>query len=835
MTSQQQNNLISAIEPEKSIDLNRVILILMARWYIPVLAIVVSLALAFLQLRYTKPMYAANLTLKFDDEKGSQMSDLFKYGRVSGRIENLLKTEAEVMRSRSMSLKALKYMNMHFNAYVIGDIVSSRLYPNPYFRCEAIRIDSNDLGRSIAVEFTETGTIQVLDAKFKETGVTYSSSDTVNFGDSYIRIIPNPELIGAIDGQTIIITLNHLIYEASGYASRITVDMEKNTNIMNLGFVDEVPDLARDYVNALAKVYIQETINNKAQAAEQTIKYIDTQLVELAGKVANAQNDLAGFKSQNQGVTPDDVSKIQFSRLINLETQKSILLMRKKQLETLEKNIIQARNKTVELIVFDVEDAKELSNLFGLMNELILERISYSAKQKPNSPLMQENERKITEVKAALLRAIGSIKQSLLDRITENEFQINNVTVELQSLPDKEQALFNLERTFKINEKIYGYLQERRLENLISMSSITSNASVVDEALLNANPIFPKPVRNYTIALLIGLGAGIGLILLSRILYNKIPDKETIESVSKTPVIGVIKKVDSDTSEGDYFIHVLEKPKSIFAESIRGIRTNINFVLQGQKNKFVCVTSSVSGEGKTFCTINLAASLTLLGHKVLVVGCDLRRPKIHLSFKNIGNNMGLTTYLIQKHTLEEVIKATEYPNLFVLPAGPVPPNPAELLQSDRFKSFLQMIRTEYDYVFFDTAPVGLVSDSFPLMAAADINLYILRAQYSKRDFALIPDRLSGENSISHLFCILNSFDASSAAYSSIYRTEYGGYYGGGGYYYYGGYYGKGSYGNYGGKYYNNYYAGYYADDEINPKGKIRKGIDKLLKHIKLKG
>ena len=835
MNTQQEQNLRLLNEPEKTIDLNRVILIVMARWYIPVITIAIALGMAFLQLRYTKPMYAAALTIKFDDDKGNQMSDLFKYGRVSGRIENLLKTEAEVMRSRSMALKALKFMDMQFSAYVIGDIVSSRLYPNTYFQCEAILIDSNDLGRSLVVEFTETGAIHLLNENYKKTGITYTSADTIYIGQSAFRIHPNPERISSIDGQPIIISLNHLLYEASGYAGLLTVDLEKNTNIMNLSFVSDVPQLARDYVNALARVYIQETINNKAQAAEQTIKYIDTQLVELAGKVTNAQKDLAGFKSHNRGVSPDDVSKAQFSRLINLEAQKSILHMRKKQLETLEKNIIQARNKTVELIVFDVEDAKEVSNLFGLMNELILERISYSSKQKPNSPFMQENERKISEVKSALIRAIASIKITLGERLSENAFQISDITAELEGLPDKEQALFNLERTFKINEKIYGYLQERRLENLISMSSITSNASIIDEALLNTNPIFPKPERNYVIALLLGLGIGIGLILLSRLLYNKIPDKETIETVSKTPVIGVIKKVESNTAEGDYFIHVLEKPKSIFAESIRGIRTNINFVLQGQKNKFVCVTSSVSGEGKTFCTINLAASLTLLGHKVLVVGCDLRRPKIHLSFKNIGNNIGLTTYLIQKHTLEEVIKSTEYPNLYVLPAGPVPPNPAELLQSERFKAFLEIIRVEYDYVFFDTAPVGLVSDSFPIMAAADINLYILRAQYSKRDFALIPDRLTGENSISKMFCILNSFDASSAAYSSIYRTEYGGYYGGGGYYYYGGYYGKGSYGNYGGKYYNNYYAGYYADDEINPKGKLRKGMDKLLKRIKLKG
>ncbi|MFN6357858.1 MAG: GumC family protein [Bacteroidota bacterium] len=822
-------------EQEKTIDLNRLIMIVLSRWYVPVITTFISISIAFIQLRYTSPLFSAQLTLKFDDDKGSQITDLFKYGRVSGRIENLLKTESEVMKSRSMNFKVLKYLKMNFDVFVKGEVISSRLYPNYYFKCELIQLDSADVGKSITFKFNNEGIITLLDGENKNTGISINLGDTVHIGNSTILITPNLKYIDQIDNQPILVIINNLQNKANQYASKLSVDVEKNTNILSLSFTADVPQLARDYLNALAKVYIQETISNKAQAAEQTIRYIDTQLVELSQKVKYAQNDLAGFKSQIRGGAPNEVSKINITQLISLEAQKGIMIMRSKQLENLEKNIRLAKNKTVELIVFDVEDAKDLSELFNLMNELILERISISSKQKSNSPIMLENERKISEVKAGLLRAIISIRQNMDDKLIQINRQIKLLENELKGLPDKEQALFNLERTFKINEKIYGYLQEKRLENLISMSSLTSNAAVIDEAVLNPNPIFPKPSKNYGVAIFLGLVASIVIILLDRILYNKITDKETIELMSRTPIIGVIKKIHKLTDDPEYNVYVLNKPKSIFAESIRGIRTNMNFVLKGEKNKFICITSSVSGEGKTFCTINLAASLTLLGHKVLVVGCDLRRPRIHLSFKNLSNEIGLTTYLIQKNSLEEVIKATEHENLYVLPAGPVPPNPAELLQSNQFQVFMDKIRTEFDYVFFDTAPVGLVSDSFPLMASADINLYILRAQYSKRDFAIIPDRLTGEISIKNMFSVLNSFDANSIAYSSIYKTDYGGYYGGGGYYYYGGYYyGKGSYGYSGSSYYSSYYSGYYSDDEINPKSKIGKLIQNLLKKVKLK-
>ncbi len=835
MIQKEEQNIVNQVQTDKSIDFNRVLMVVMARWYIPVVTIVASLSIAYLQLRYTKPMYSAKLSMKFDDEKGGQVSDLFKYGRISGRIENILKTESEVMKSRTMALKTLKEMNMFFNAYIVGDIVSSRIYPNPYFTIQTIKIDSADLGKALYIQFNDDASIDILKEKGTKAGKRYLENDTISLGHSTFSIsISDKRLIKAIDNEPIIIFINNLVYEAIGYSSGLTVEIEKNTNIVNIGFTSDVPELAKDYVNALAKSYIQETINNKAQAAEQTIKYIDDQLFDLSKKVTDAQKDLAGFKSANRGVSPDEISRIQFSRLINLEAQKSILQLRKKQLETLEKNIQNAKNKIVELIVFDAEDADALVTLFSLMNDLILERISMSSKNRINSPVMMENEKKISEVKSALTRAIQSIKQNLLNKIDDNVSQITSLSEVLSGLPTKEQALFNLERTFKINEKIYGYLQERRLENLISMSSITSNATIVDEALINYSPIFPKPGRNYALAILIGFGSGIGFIFLSRYLYNKIPDKETIESLSRTPVIGIIKKIDTEALESEYSIHVLKNPKSIFAESIRGIRTNINFILKGHKQKIICVTSSVSGEGKTFCTINLAASLTLLGNKVLIVGCDLRRPKIHLSFKDITNDIGLTTYLIDKHNLDEVIKTTEYKDLYVLPAGPTPPNPAELLQTEKFTLFLDKVKHEYDYVFFDTAPVGLVSDSFPLMAFADINLYILRAQYSKRDFALIPDRLSAENNVKSMFSILNSFDASAAVYSSIYRAEYGGYYGGGGYYYYGGYYGKGSYGYYGKKYYNNYYSGYYAEEEMNPASPLKKWLKKLIKRFKNK-
>lgn len=800
---------------ERTIDINRVLQVLIRRWYIILSFVAAALIIAYIQLRYTKPLYTASVLIKFDDDKGSQVSDLFRYGRVTGRIENQLKTEAEVFKSRSLGLAALEFLKYDIAYFQKGQIVTSELYPFPYFTVKPLYLDSMDMGASYTIKFINNHTFSLKqDERSPET--KYNLNDSIIIGSSIIQVTsPGPRFLRPILGKEIIFRINNKFNDAIRLAAGIDVELEKGTSILKLTYVSDLPDKAADFVNATANVYIQESVNVRAKAGEQTLSFIEGLLSDLAGQVNVAQQNLTDFQTLNSGVELEDIGQAEFKKITELETQKSFLELKRKMMFNLIEQIKNTKDKTLELVLLDPEDANDLPEMLQLLNELILERLSLSLKSLPSSPVMIENEKKINEVKSALSRALVAAQAKLNERIRVNSLLIENASKKLSGLPQKQQALLNLERTFKVNEKIYGYLMEKKLETRISKSSIIANASILDLALPPAYPFSPIPGRIYAIAFLIGLGTGIAFIFLLRFIYNRIPDKETVEALSTTPVIGVIKKLESDEMDENYQLYVMKSPKSIFSESIRGIRTNINFILKGETHKVICVTSSVSGEGKTFSTVNLAASLTLLGFKVVIVGCDLRRPKIHLTFRNMSNDVGITTYLIGKHSLEEVIISSEFENLDVIPAGPTPPNPSELLNSEKMSELVKELKAKYDYVFFDTAPVGLVSDSFPLMSRADVNLFIIRAQYSRRDFALIPDRLSKDNNIPNIYTILNSYDNSSAIYGSIYKSAYGGYYGGGGYYYYGGYYNKG-YGYYSRKYYSQYYTGYYSDD-LQPK------------------
>jgi len=794
------------------IDVNKILAILLSKWYFIIISVAICLLVSNLSLRYSKPIYLAELTMKLEDEKPNQINDIFRFSKALNKLDNFLKTESEILKSRTLALKTLKKLGYDMSYRLEGKIITTELYPNNLFNINIIHLDSTAIGRSFQIRFINDHKFDLINISNKSI-ISGNINDTFFFQKSlFVVQLKSTNLLKSYLGIPINCTINNLINNANRFSNSLSVNVEKGTSILNLAISSDVPCLASDYLNMLTRVYIDETINTKSQAAQQTINFIDEQLIDLSDKVKNSEEDLKEFKTRNNGIELEDIGKKEIEKLTKLETEKNILIVKTKMLEQMEQNVKAAKDKTLDLMNFDNEDLQTLPELFAILNQLIMEKLTLSSQYSAYSPRLMDVEKKMNEVKRSIAASIISLKEKTVSRITFNQKLIDDIKTSLSSLPDKQQILINIQREFKVNEKVYSYLLEKKIETSISRASLTSNAIIVDEALLPNRPISPQPSKTYMFSLALGISLGIGLIFIIRVFYQKIPDKETIESLSSTPVIGVIKKIEMEQGTAEYDVYVFKGPKSIFTESIRGIRTNINFILKGEKNKFICITSSVSGEGKTFCAINLAASLTMLNYKILIVGCDLRRPKLHLSFRDMTNDIGLSTYLIGRNTLNEVILTTEYENLFVLPAGPTPPNPAELLQTEKMNILMQNLKTQFDFVIFDTAPVGLVSDSFHLMKNADINLFILRAQYSKRDFALIPDRLKSDNEINNIYTILNSYDSSSITYSSVYKTEYGGYYGGGGYYYYGGYKSSG-YGYYGRKYYSSYYSGYYSDEK----------------------
>lgn len=806
----EDDKLVFNKEIHNVIDPNKIIAILLKRWYIIASTILISLLFTYISLRYTKPLYTASITMKLDDEKPTQVSDLFRFGRSTGKFDNFLKTEGEIIKSKAYAEKALAGLDYEYSFQQKGKIVTTETYPFENFKIKTLVLDSTNPDFTFTIRF-----INGVDFELRYAGNKiehYKFYDSIRINNHVITVLPLPTTPdGYATQDPVICSRISNASRAAGFAGALGVEVVKGTSLVMLQMTSEVPKLASDYLNAFSSMYTRVNVENKSLAAQQTLDFIDLQLMELAEKVKKSEFELSNMKAQNRGLELDKTGDVQFEKLTEFESKKNILSLRYDMVLKLQKSLQGADDAPLSFVIFDNEDAEGLPNLLQKYNDLVLERLTLLQKNTSSSPLMKESELQLREIKKVLTKTLKGYADKINVKIQYNNAKIKEVEQVLNSMPMKQQMLIGIQRNFKVNEKVYSFLLEKKLETSISKASITSNAMVIEPSETPSAPVYPDKGRSYTIALMIGLASGLLIIVISRLVYQKIPDKETIEQISSIPVIGVVKKINN--VQNDYEIHTFSNPKSIFSESIRGIRTAISFIVKGQDQRIICVTSTVSGEGKTFCTINLAASFTLLNKKVIIVGCDLRRPKVHHSFENVTNGVGLTNYLIGKSSIDEIIQTSGKPNLDVITAGPTPPNPSELLQTNEMRNLLIELRNRYDYVLIDSAPVGLVSDSLNIMEMSDINLYIIRANYSKRDFAQIPDRLKTDSSISNLYTILNSYDNESVIYSSIYKNDYGGYYSGGGYYYYGGYYGKGGYGYYGKRYNNSYYSGYYTNDE----------------------
>jgi capsular exopolysaccharide synthesis family protein len=278
------------------------------------------------------------------------------------------------------------------------------------------------------------------------------------------------------------------------------------------------------------------------------------------------------------------------------------------------------------------------------------------------------------------------------------------------------------------------------------------------------------------------MAIGFGMIVLIRILNPYIYDKETVESLTTIPIIGVIRKFPDEIDEDNTQILALSRPKSVFAESVRSVRTNLNFIASEKSSKIICITSEVAGEGKSFIAVNLSSTLSLIDKKIILIAADLRRSRLHKTF-NMPNDIGLSNFLANQCEVDDVIRNTSQPNLDILLSGPVPPNPSELLHSKRMKELIAALKKRYDIIMIDTAPIGLVSDSIPLIRMSDINIFVIRSGKSKFYAATVPQRIANEYHLDNTVIILNAF-AEDLLHSRYYTTKFTGDYTGSHYYYY---------------------------------------------------
>jgi capsular exopolysaccharide synthesis family protein len=548
------------------------------------------------------------------------------------------------------------------------------------------------------------------------------------------------------------------------------VQASDQTTILTLSFEGVDSKLGVDVLNNLMAVYDSLIVEDKNRIAFTTLRFIDDRLNNLKDELGGVQGNLKNYMVNNQAYDIDAQSKSYLDNLSSSAREKASQEVRMNVVNWLLDYIHNSKNKyNIVPVVLGIEEPA-LMQLINQYNQMQLTRDAELKTTTANNPLILGMDSSLEKVRGDIHQALMNVRQSYViasDNLRQQQEQLQS---NMRALPGKSMQLLDISRQQKILEELYSFLLQKKLETSISSASTISNSRIIEPALESFAPFEPNRKKIYTMYLLIGLLIPIGIVALMELLRDKVRNRADVEKYTRAPILGEIGH-----SKNSQTLVVAMNNRHFISEQFRIVRTNLQYVLNKVENPVIMVTSSFSGEGKSFISTNVAAVIALTGKKTVIMEFDIRKPKI-VSGLDLKRKMGITNYIIGKASFEELlVKVDGIDNLYVIPCGPIPPNPAEILLDPMLEKLMHDVQRHFDAVVMDTAPIGLVSDAMNLSRYADCTLYIVRQGHTFRKQLTMVQDLYVNNKLPRLSLLLNDVEAE------------GHYYGGYGYGYYGSY------------------------------------------------
>ena len=790
-------------EEENGFDFKAIFIKLLIYWKWFVVSVVVCLAAAYIYLRYTTPTYRIQATVMInDDKKGSFQNQMmamqdFGFMGTTGGIEN----EIEVLRSKSMIKQAVIDKGFYINYRVKGHIKEQTIYGAYPVNLNIAREDLDKMTRGLTLEITQPDSMSYVVAYeyIDQFGEEYEYSKTIS-ALPYVVESPIGQLVlskGETDyltpNQTLYISVVPPIQMAKSFLSRLSIEpTSKTTSVAYISLLDVNKARGVDFVNSLVAAYNRENNNDKNLVALQTAEFIEERLSKVEEELNATENAMAEFK-RSSGLTNliGDAQKVldgnseYEKKRVEINTQLNLITYLREYVND-PKNRLQAIPANVGL------KETSLVAFINKYNEGVVERNRLLRTASESNPAVLDITTSLDLMANSVRTSIESLYESLTIQKRDIEKEATKYESKIGDTPNQEKVLEEYKRLKEVKAGLYLMLLQKREENSIALAATADNAKIIDAALANDYPVSPKKSMILLIALVMGCAIPVAVIYLLELLRYKIEGRNDLEKLTKVPVLGDVA-VSRDLKKGERGIVVRENENNIQAETFRSIRTNLQFLLDSPEKKVIQFTSTISGEGKTFISSNLAMSMALLGKKVILIGADIRKPRLAEMFGFSDRTKGLTTFLAgdanDKDLLfRQIIPSGINANLDILPAGIVPPNPAELLSKKNLDKAIEYLKDKYDYILLDTAPVGLVTDTLIIARVADACIYICRADYTAKSALDLVNSLYTENKLKNMSIVLNGIDMTNRKYAHYYGYgKYGKY----------GRYGYGRYGHYG--------------------------------------
>ena len=793
---------------EENIDVKELLFKYLIHWPWFVGAVVACLIAAWVYLYMSTPVYNISATVLIkDDKKGGSagmLSGLESLG-LDGMISSSqnIDNEIEVLRSKTIVKEVVEDLGLYISYTDKDEFPSRNLYKTSPVQVSLTPQEADLLEEPMIVEMmlqpqgSMDVTVKIDDDEYQKhfeklPAVFPTDKGTLAFfltPDSVLSSKRTLEETTNLEKTTrnITATINKPLAVAKAYCKNMTIEpTSKTTSVAVISLKNSNVQRGKDFINKLLEMYNINTNNDKNEVAQKTAEFINERISIISKELGSTEKDLESFK-RGAGIT-DLTSDAQIALTGSAEYEKK-RVENQTQINLLQDLQKYMQNEGYEVLPSNIglQDLN-LAAAINRYNEVLVERKRLLRTSTENNPTIINLDTSISAMKENVQVSLDRVLRGLFITKADLDREANRYSRRISEAPGQEREFVSIARQQEIKAGLYLMLLQKREENAITLAATANNAKIIDDAIADDAPVSPKGKMIYLVALVLGVGIPVGVIYLLELTKFKIEGRSDVEKLTNVPIVGDIPLTD----EKQGAIAVFENQNNLMSETFRNIRTNLQFMLENDK-KVILVTSTVSGEGKSFISANLAISLSLLGKKVIIVGLDIRKPGLNKVFNIPRKEVGITQYLAnpEKNLMDLVQPSDVSKNLYILPGGTVPPNPTELLARDGLDKAIETLKKNFDYVILDTAPVGMVTDTLLIGRVADLSVYVCRADYTHKNEYTLINELAENNKLPKLCTVINGLDLKRRKYGYYYGYgKYGKYYGYGKRYGYGYGYGE---------------------------------------------
>jgi len=738
--------------------------------FLPLYIIFVALALigSYIYLRYATEIYRSTGQIVIRDEKtaGTSKDDKLDVLMQSDSRKNV-QTELEILQSKPVMSRVVEALNLNFNYVAKGRFKELNIYKMSSFEIDALKIADSSLGFTLNLFFPNQQSFKV-----NGSSQTYAFGQTFRnqYGEFRLRRI-KPEPIA----QECKVVWNPTATQAAGILTGLAITPKQNTGILTITMEATNPNLAADIINRLIEEYKEVTIEDKNEVTRKSLRFIDDNLRDREKELDSIKQLYVVYQKANNIIDPQLQATNYFGRVedaLKQEQQHRIQLNNAVQILDYLGNPSTAQSIVPSSLGID---DPTLNALVADYNKAQLERKELLQNAPPGNVVVQQKGEEVDALRNKIVENVKNIRQAYGSAIGTLQSSSGQAVSQIRTLPNKKQELINIQQQLESKAQIYNTLLSKREESAIALASTISNTKVLQEASPEFTPVKPNHRSTKILAVLVGLFIPTIIIIILELMNDKVSSRNDIEKITDATILGEVGH-----SSGDKTLVVTPSNRKFIAEQFRILRSNLQYVLPNTKKPVVMITSSFSGEGKSFISTNIGAVMALASKKTIILEFDIRKPKV-VSGLGLPKKAGLTNYILGQAVLEDLpMKVPGYENLYVLACGPIPPNPSELLLDTRLNTLFDYLRQQFDVIIMDTAPVGMVSDAMTLSKFADCTLYIVRQGHTYKKQIGLVEEYNQENKLPKISIVLNDVKV---------KPGYGSYgYGGYGYGYGAGYF-----------------------------------------------